>query len=142
MSLTCCPRTGCCVYALKCPRTDAIRYIGITKSPESRRLSHRATHNTTPSAPVNIWQSVLRREYGLRPELEVLVSLHLNGHDACDDANRILHSPKIVAHVVEQQVIQDARRRGLLLLNIEHNDMERDEIRRLAITDFGNLTLT
>jgi predicted GIY-YIG superfamily endonuclease len=42
------------IYALRCPMTNAIHYVGVTRNPKSRRSMHRS-RKKNPSTPVDKW---------------------------------------------------------------------------------------
>jgi hypothetical protein len=47
------------VYVLRCPDTNAIRYVGYTDYPERRKRSHCSNRPTKPKTPVQEWTASL-----------------------------------------------------------------------------------
>lgn len=89
------------IYALKCPLTDQVRYIGKTgKSTRSRLAGHLADADKSGHRPVCRWIRKLRRN-GLLPVIEVLQECLPGTMDAC-----------------EQEWIARGKAKGWKLLNI------------------------
>jgi hypothetical protein len=63
------------IYALKCPKTGDIRYIGKSNNPKQRFYGHLRTDKTASSHKVNWVQSLLNS--GLKPVLEILEEISI-----------------------------------------------------------------
>lgn len=62
------PETSTCIYALVHPETYELRYIGKTRDPEARLMSHCRTKTRTH---VSRWAQGLKR-YGLTPKMVII----------------------------------------------------------------------
>lgn len=90
------------VYILRCPDTDAVRYVGCTAFPTKREREHCDYAINNPNTKVRMWLRSLR-EQGKRPVFEIVES----GYGA-------------FRHEAEWIGIYNAR--GCDLLNVKQND--------------------
>lgn len=100
------------IYALVCPLTGHIRYVGQTKDVSKRYKQH--TYNAVAGNPTKReWLQVLR-DRGVAPELVVLETVrYTQQHD-----HPILWEASEAPCVVEQRWIEKLRGAGVPLVNI------------------------
>jgi len=64
----------CCIYALRDPDTNEIRYVGATTHGKSRMLQHLQLKTSKIERPLSDWLILLRQK-GKEPRFEVLCKL-------------------------------------------------------------------
>jgi predicted GIY-YIG superfamily endonuclease len=105
------------VYALRCPHSGDIRYVGVTRCPKQRRIHHRSAKRSHFIA-VDEWTSKLAAE-GTPAIWEVLIAI--SGEHAG------------MATYIEEAVIAYMRKQGCNLLNADVPALKRRKHSRKAL---------
>lgn len=93
------------VYVLRCPVTDNVRYVGVTRHPKSRESKHRSRKSHATMA-VDVWTDGLARK-GTPVEFQILAT--------CED---LLGVGSFAVHL-EESAIAYCRKAGYALLNAD-----------------------
>lgn len=123
-----------CIYGLRDPRNDEIRYVGATIRPDSRYTQHK-------SKPVNgdvkEWYDELREDDAFPPEMDVLeeapkkelADLELEYINEYQDDGDLLNIQISNSYTGESTVGRKSSADSLTILQMETRDIQ-DEIRR------------
>jgi hypothetical protein len=109
---------GAIVYALRCPETNAIRYIGGTHYGIRRHHDHTKRVYKNPKTRVAKWTSALVAD-GTPPIFDIVCRLDGPGMMFCGDNEtlRLAYSESMAMRMLERCLISRLKRLGFFLLN-------------------------
>lgn len=110
------------VYVLRCPITDSVRYVGVTRCPKNRKTAHRSRKSHATLA-VDVWTDGLARK-GTPATFHVIAT--------CED---LLGVGSFAVHL-EESAIAYCRKAGYALLNADVPAIKRRKKPRASIGNF------
>ncbi len=111
------------VYVLTCPTTGNIRYVGVTRNPQNRKIAHRS-RKSHATLDVDVWTDRMARN-GTPVGFEVVAT--------CTDIAGV----GSLAIQVEESIISYCRKAGYSLLNADVPAIKRRKKSRASAGAFA-----